>query len=67
MVRFKRHGHPSALEGEGREGERAGLDLTSLNRGAAVTPLLPEAQRASGTLPLKGGGAFLAAQEEPMP
>jgi hypothetical protein len=55
---------PSPLEGEGREGGGSGLDLTCLNRDAAPTPLLPEALRASGILPLKGGGDFLPAQPE---
>jgi hypothetical protein len=58
-------GSPSPLEGEGREGGRSRLSLTSLSLGAALTPLLPEALRTSGVLPLKGGGAlFLSAQQE---
>jgi hypothetical protein len=55
---------PSPLEGEGREGGRSGLGANFLHRDAAPTPLLPEALRASGTLPLKGGGDSFAAHKE---
>jgi hypothetical protein len=55
---------PSPLEGEGREGGRDGLGFSGAQRGAAPTPLLPDAPRASGTLPLKGGGDFFVAQGE---
>jgi len=61
---FAEFTRPSPLEGEGREGGRDGLGFSGAHRDAAPTPLLPEAQRASGTLPLKRGGAFLSAQEE---
>jgi len=61
---FAEFARPSPLEGEGREGGRSGLGLTCSHRDAAPTPLLPEAPRASGTLPLKGGGAFVAAEKE---
>jgi hypothetical protein len=55
---------PSPLEGEGREGGGGRLALNGSHRDAAPTPLLPEALRASGILPLKGGGDFLPAQPE---
>jgi len=68
MVRWKKFKRPSALEGEGREGERDRLGVTGVHRGAATTPRLPEALQASDTLPLKwGGGLLFSAQSERTP